>query len=478
MKIRESDQGMVRLRQRGLAALGLLLVSSAAFSRADVGWAAQDSQQAATFRHLPDSARALSQLGGEVARLDIGEPSFVAVSPIALPPDLQQAVSATALETLRGEIRKNVASTVPFAKIQAEEALSPLEARTRARRAGLPLVLLETNIKAGDLFLHVTVTKWPRNFWRRALAPKGTTTGALRLRVRAESLRRLFPVAKTVAGKRWTTKSPVRAPVAVACGDIDEDGLPELAVVGRHSIVLGTLEAGSFRSKARRSWADLSDVHSAPLRSPLSAARIENQLLTVGLSDRSHTVHLDGRLEKVGFSARGYPLPGGSCLPFSPEGVVRQAFDCRVSKKVAPLPQTSSFDVAATVVDAYASSWFLTQSGVAGSVSTLLPLGESDVSVEVALPSEQLVELVLPGTGSALMTADLNGDGTVEIISSSDSAAGAPDRLRIHTLVGRHLVKAIDIQTSSISALAVCPFAGENPLTLVVATEEELWILK
>lgn len=480
MKLSNTGWRGLRSRKRCWRASCVFLVgfSIAAYSGADGGTTSKATDNSGDYRRLSDSARALPQLGGEVARLEIGEPSLVAVSRIIVPEELERVITTSGLEALRREIRQNVASTVPFAKIQTEEALSPSEARTRARQTGLPLVFLSSAIKSGDLFLEVTVTKWPSKFWRRVLAPEGTTTEALRLRVGAESLRGLFPVAKRFVRKRTTIKSPISAPVALACGDIDEDGHPDLAVIGRHSIVLGALSLESFREKTRRDWEDLSKVHGSPLRSPLAAARIENKLLTVGLSDRAQTVHLNEHLARVGYSARGYPLSGGQCLSYSAEGLMMPAINCQTPQKDPPARLALTPMDSDQALDAYASRSFLTESGVAGSITTQLPLGASDASVEVALPSEQLIELVLEGTGASIVNADINGDGTVEIISSSGSAPGAADHLRIHTVLDRRIVKVTEVATSSIFALAVCPFDGENPLTLVMATAEELWILK
>lgn len=462
--------------RRGLVAL-LVVLSTTANSGAE-GTTAKSQVPSVTFVHLPDGARALPELGAEVARLPISEPSFVAVTSIAVPKDLKSVIGTKALETLRQEIRRNVAATVPLAKIHAKEALSPRDARTRARQASLPLVLLSPAIKSGELFLDVTVTKWPLKFWRRALAPEGVRTEALRVRVGAESLRHLFPVAKDVVTGSSIVKSPLSAPVAIACGDIDGDGQRDLAVVGRHLIVLGELYPDSFKEKARQTWQDLSAVHGAPLRAPLAAARIERGLLTVGLSDRTHTVHLGSALQVVGKSPRGYPLPGGRCLSFFPAGGLGREFDCQLPLKSVTAPPAPSPRAGEQLLDAYSNSTHQPKTGIFGSVTTSLTLGSSVAAIELALPSEQLVQLTLPGTGSALVSGDLDGNGTVEIISSSDSPPDSKDRLRVHTVRAGKLEKLAEIETSAIAALALCPFDGENPLTLVMATAEELWILK
>lgn len=454
----------------------LLGLSLAAYAAAETTPRAAELSSS-DFRLIASGASVFPQLGSEVARMAVGEPSFVAVTSVRVAGEFGASINPSALRALRTEIRKNVAATVPLAKIQVEEALTPIEARGRARRARLPLVLFEPTIQSGSLFLQVTVTKWPQKFWRRALTPAGVTTETLRLRVGAGSLRALFPPAQGPIKKRATMKSPLSAPIALSCGDIDEDGQLDLAVVGRHSIVLGALDGANFREKARRTWEGLSNVAGSPLRAPLGSARIENGLLTVGLSDRAETVHLGSNLETAGYSPRGYPLPGGACLSFFADGGMGNKFDCQVPEEVAPSAQVSS-EGSGVSMDAYALSTFPTPSGVSGSLTSVLSRGKSEVSLELELPSEQLVRLTLPDTGTALVSGDLDGNGTIEVITSSSSESGAPDRLRIHTLLNKQLQKLAEFETSAISAVAICPFDGSNPLTLVMITGGELWLLK
>jgi hypothetical protein len=466
-----------RPRARKRALYALLLGLSCATHAAAESTTSQATGAPEEFRQLSETAPALSQLAGEVARLRIGEPSFVAVTSLRAADSFATSISPSALEELRTAIRKNVAAAVPLAKIQAEEPLSPLEARSRARRARLPLVLLEPTIKLGSLFLEVTVTKWPQKFWLRSLAPKGVTTETLRLRVGGDALRALIPPAKGPIKRRASFKSPIPAPVALSCGDIDNDGQLDLAFIGRNSIVLGVLSGATFSETARRTWEGLSDVSGTPLRAPLASARMENGLLTVGLSDRAETVHLGSDLKTVGKSPRGYPLPGGDCLSFSQSGGLGPEFSCRVPEETASEPQRTP-EVDGASQDAYAFSAFSTPSGVSASLTSTLPKGEAEGRLELSLPSEQLVRLNLPHTGSVLLSGDLDGNGTIEVISSSDSAPGTPDRLRIHTLVGKELRELASFETNSISAVALCPFLGSNPLTLVMVSGGELWLLQ
>lgn len=468
---------MARPRDPQKRVLFALLLGLSCATAAAAETAPQARVSPKEFRRLSDSAPALTQLGGEVARLAIGEPSLVAVTSLKTADSFAAGISPSALEELRAAIRKNVAAAVPLAKMQAEEPLSPLEARSRARRARLPLVLLEPTIQLGALFLEVTVTKWPQKFWLRARAPEGVATETLRLRVGGEALRALIPPAKGPIKKRASQKSPLPAPVALSCGDIDNDGQLDLAFVGRHSIVLGVLSGTTFSETARRTWEGLSDVSGAPLRAPLASARMEDGLLTLGLSDRAETVHLGRDLKTLGKSPLGYPIPGGDCFSFSPSGGLEQKFSCRISGRAASEPRRApELDDAA--LDAYAFSTFLTPSGVAASLTSVLKRGESEVLLLLSLPSEQLVRLTLPNSGSALLSGDLEGNGTIEVVSSSDSAPGAPDRLRIHTLVGKELRELASFETNSISAVALCPFLGSNPLTLVLVSGGELWLLQ
>jgi len=152
--------------------------------------------------------------------------------------------------------------------------------------------------------------------------------------------------------------------------------------------------------------------------------------------------------------------------------------ECSTPQTGAPSASTEVAPSRTRDWDAYAKSPVITSSGAVGSITAALPSGSSTLEIEIQLPSEAQLTLELPDTGSALAVADLDGDGNIEVVTSRASEEGAPDQLRIHSLQKGTLKQLTQLDMDPIGALAVCPFDGKNPLTLLVATEKELWILR
>ncbi len=427
---------------------------------------------------LTGNGGTLQELAKAAATLDVGEPSVVVVSPVLVPGHLEGQLPKGALESLRQKLRENVAAAIPLAKIQVAEALSAQEARTRARREGLPLVLISASIQSSDLALTITVTKWPDKFWHRVANAQGSTTSQLHIRAFSESIRHVFPAAKGIATQTDRWPSPVASPIALACGNLDDQGAQQLLVVGRHTLHLGKLDGGSFEPRERRAWADLTPIHGSPLRAPLGNATFAAGKMIVGSSDRAATVHLDEDMKLLGYSPRGYPIGKGECLPFSASGLVEPPFDCAAPNLRAPTPSAPPLPSSPKDWGVYARSQLPTPSGAVGSMTATAVVGATEAEFDVKLPAEAGIELKLAEVGSTLLIADLDGDGHVEVIASAASGSGTKDELRIFSLQERELKPVAAVEMEPISAATVCPFDGMNPLTLVVATEKDLWIIR
>ena len=412
----------------------------------------------------PAASGSVSQLAQGLNDLGLDVPSLVVFGSIL---DVDQRLTDDRRAELQADLMQQLGSAVPLATTYHPQALSLAAARLRARRSNVALVFIELALHSSKLELRARVFRFPRSFWQKARAPKGTLTSDRRFAAPLDaSLRQYFPRRLPLSWKPHQVANPVAATVALACGDIDLDGKNEVLIVGRSSVVLGQVGKTQFLALQKSSPAKWGPVAGAPLRAPLASAHIAEGRALIGLSDRQQLFVVDEKLELVETRPRGYPLSASSCAPFTELGLGEPSSDCQ---RASDLKQANHYD--ALLVGQY-----LERSGGSARLEVRLPVGSTTAEISLESTSLGVLEHKLEGAGAALAAADLDGDGSIELITSTANA-GAADGVVAHFLGARGLSRMIETAGAPVHALTVCPFTGTNPLSVLVAAGQHLWVL-
>lgn len=413
---------------------------------------------------------ALMLLAQGVAQVPINEPSLVVLGPLKQQPaNDTPALDAQAQASLHEAILRVVGSAVGNARIREKRALSLEEARRLSRRKHLPLVYLDPSLAGGFLTLQVELVLWPRGFWQQALNPEGSVTESRSFRVKADAgIRRHLPPAKGLFSQKKSFKGPLLTPVALSCGDLDQDGGNDLVVLGRREVTWGRFAGDHFQKESVAPLSTLSPISPAPLRAPLAGALIGPEGLLIGSSDRREGLLLDKELRLVRRMSPRFPLPNGDCLSFNEQGLDAQRQDCG--------EKTLSHSIKVGL-DAMARATLTEADGTVTTVQATVENGASSASIVVERAASPTLRLQLEDVGSVIAWADLDGDGSIELISSRSVNDPKEDGLLVHSLKGDKLLKKKHLKMGPVQALTVCPFTGRNPLTVVAAVGNDLWAL-
>ena len=268
--------------------------------------------------------------------------------------------------------------------------------------------------------------------------------------------------------------------IALGCGDVDGDGALEIVTLSRRRVAIGRARGGRFVTRHSAVLRDFAGVAPTPMREPLGgvaivASKRTGPYLDIGISDRARGARLDGELHLLG-AIQGVPFAtpdGDACLRFQ---------GSTLATTVRPCAET---DTAPTAygrdgpLDAAATGIFVTSRGVLATVDA----ARDPRTGEVALRSADR-SATLSRAGAQIALADLDQDGTPEVISSLDvltkPGGGADDALVITTWETDGSLRErsrTDVPTG-IRALAACPPEGNGPGAVVLATAGELWIVR
>ncbi len=424
---------------------------------------------------LPPSSgagSALTELAQQLDRLSVSEPHLVAIGPLEVPQ--AQVLLPEASNAFHQKILASVAPGLKLATQRLKEPLSASEAGVQARRLGLTLVHLSPEIRGGNLELRARVISWPRSFWQRARNPGGIVTQEVLFRVPADStVRSLFPRGKTPT-LTMKIKSPLDKPLALACGTLGDEGERAVVLVNRRAVNVAALEAGKFTRIREKTWEQLSDISGAPLRTPLASTRIDQEGIWVSLSDRKDTLVLGPELQKKRSFGRALVLGQGQCAPFSTTGIDLRFRPCEGTGKTnEPDPRLTESE----------SAWALTQArltegdGTQTQVEAVLSSAGGPLEISVTSVAGGTSSFKIKDVGSAIALSDLDGDGNLELISST-TADEHSDAVVISTLTKTGHRVLSRTKAPGVSALSVCPFTGRNPLTLLAAVNDEIWIFQ
>jgi hypothetical protein len=461
----------------GALMCGMLLFALSAVGRAEVVLPQAISTAELPLR-LEGSGSALTRLARAVSKVEVNEPSLVVVGPVAgAQGNGLDSMSEAGLSELRGRIATTVASVIVLSAQREAEPLSPELARRKARDLRLPLVYLAPGLRGGNLSLRITVDKWPRGLWQRAMHPIGLRTASASFEVAADSsVRSLFPAARISAARATRLPLPLPDPLALACGDMGDAGERWLAVVNRQEVALATLKGESVATQERRPWTSLAEISGTPLRDPLAAAHFERDALLVGISDRAALVTLNQGFSRTSYGRRLYPLGQGLCTEFSATGLLPNPMPCPVAEPKPPEKQIPPEADSGKGRDVFARHTFALPSGTVQTVTVDLGHRTKRAALSISSASDQTQQLFVEDAGDVILVADLDGDGSVEVVSSSASE-GSSDSLRIHSIKGSKVSLIRSFAIGEVHALSVCPFSGRNPLTLIAAAGNALWTI-
>jgi hypothetical protein len=365
----------------------------------------------------------------------------------------------------------------------------PLASARGVSRGEPVLVYLTVEIAAGQLRVAADVFQVPRTVWARLRDPEpGPMAHAfVQTPIDAEVRSFLAPVPLTAF-------APVRAKhfendvVALACGDIDQDGAMEIAAVSRRRVTTLRLRAGKVLPLTSRSWPDLVGVHPAPLREPIGMATIVERsaaaaaadeplsALDIGLTDRARSVRLDGGLRLLA-SFVGLAVPDGSasaCTRMPALTVTGPIAACQPGDALPLSPSIGG------QYDAFASAQLVSPKG---ELSTVWAGRERGV---VELRDDKGHAQTIEGAGAQLAVGDLDQDGEPEILTSLDVHSALEDAVVIRTWPrgpkGVSSPKPREIarlpSAAGVQALGVCPPDGAGRAPFVVATADEIWVVR
>jgi hypothetical protein len=259
--------------------------------------------------------------------------------------------------------------------------------------------------------------------------------------------------------------------IAAACGDVDGDGGDEIVLVTRARVALGRVRGGAFVVERAAPWSDLALRAPVPAREVLASAVVANGSVAVGSSDRG-AVGLAADLTTPRPLA-GVPAFGGTglvcLLPQPAAGAFDGApIDCAMARDpkpamAVPAPRFDAF-AAASVVDG--------RGGSAEVVAVREPNGQIRIR-----RGDDVV--VAEGTfGAQLAVADLDEDGTPEVVTTAEGGdeAIAVDSFDAGASALRPRVR-IPVP-EPVRALAVCPPEERGAPTLVAVLGGDLWLVR
>jgi len=347
-------------------------------------------------------------------------------------------------------------------------------ARAMSAKAG-GLVYVQIEVARGDLRATADLYPVMRNAWDRIRNPLPSPTAHAFASARVDAEVRAFLVPLLL--EQATLHKAVHDEgdvLAVACGDVDDDGGMEIALVSRARVSMGRVRSGKFVADKSAPWSELAPRAPVPMREPLATAAFarvtDKGRLFVGTTDRGG-VALAG--DFVAHALLGaYPVSLGEelgCLAVNPAAAAFEGgvADCFAGKD-APLRLESP----AQRYDAFATANVVAADGTARAIVAArepggklrLRLGEKTHLVEGAGAQVAVGDLDEDGVPEVALTVDAPTEDAIAVLSWN--GAGDPkQRLRFSAPGG-------------VRALAVCPPEERGAPALVAVVGHEVWIVR
>jgi hypothetical protein len=464
------------MKERVLAScLAMLAVLSSAAANADPSGVTPKSASPRTptkntATRAPMSA--LASVASDLA-LALGEvPRGALVVAGPLTSDLETSRGPNLVGRLRDHVARRLEGAHTLPTIVSLE-----QARSAATRAPA-FVYVELEIVRGELRASADAYVIEPNGWERLRRPPAPPKAHAYAHASMDAEIRSFfsPIALEQA-ELHKAKHDESDVLAVACGDLDNDGGAELVLVSRTRVVVGKLRGDRLLVERRASWPTLSRLRPTPLREALATIVIPHgrDEALVGLSDRGG-VALSAMLTPLR-TLTGLPVPGDegqSCASISPElgGFGGPLLSCDESPTEAvrePVFGLATFD--AIALREVASQ--------TGAMAQVLAAREPSGTVRVRWSDSpsNTHESSIDGAGAQLVIADLDLDGRAEIVSTTD--ASRADAITIWSTSHEGLTLRRRLPTKEpVRALAACPPEQHGLPGLVAIVGSEVWWLR
>jgi len=354
------------------------------------------------------------------------------------------------------------------------------EAREMARNHRL-LVHLVIEIAGGQLRVTADVYPVPGTVWSRIRDPEpGPVAHAFAqapLDAEVRSYLEPVPIAAISVTRAQNFESGV---LAIDCDDVDGDGAPEILSVSRRRVTLLRLRGGKVSVIASRPWSELSPVHSAPMREPIGFATVVRApvgsthgeaSVFVASTDRAKSAWLNPRLEIVDSFTR-LAIPDGDAVKCA--GLIQMTVTGPVVACADGHPPPLTKTVGGRY-DAFDSARLVNPSGEA----FVVWVGREDGKIEVRDDGGGLVTLA--SAGAQLAVGDLDQDGLPEVLSGMDVMDPLRDGVLVRTVAGDGK-KPKEIfrlpAGAGVRALSACPPDGPGRAPFVVATADQIWVVR
>jgi hypothetical protein len=376
-------------------------------------------------------------------------------------------------EELAARIAQLVAGSMGGATRAHPQTSTLAQARAIAAK-GSDLVFVQPAIEKGTLRVTTDVYAVVANGWDRVRDPTPPPRAHAFAQAPIDAEVRAFlasiPLEHASVHRAKHDEGDV---LAVTCGDLDGDGGMELALVSRARVAVGQIVNGKFVPRRTAAWSALASRAPVPMREAIGGASIvndgERSKLLVGTTDRGG-VALDASLSLEG-ALRGVPIAASEDACVVP-GAGGNAFEGdAVACASGASPSVKRFPSPAARCDAMAAFDVVRPDGsVRAAAIAREPSGKLDVRFGEATRA-------IDGVGAQVALADLDQDGSPEIVTSAldgddaitvwswDGATDPRERLRLPAPGG-------------VRALCTCPpEAGGSP-ALVAVVDGEVWIVR
>lgn len=427
---------------------------------------------------------AIHRLATDIAR-DIGAvPSgaLVVASPIA------SDLATPRGDELAARIATQVAGRLDGAKAHGSPATLAVARGLSGRAASL--VYLKLEISKGAL--RVTADLYPvvSNSWERLLNPAtGPRAHAFASASLDAEIRGFLPPVLLEQAKVHKFRHDEGEVLAVGCGDIDHDGGNELVLVTRSRICIAKVKANKLAIERAASWTKTAPRVAVPLREPLASIVVSPPdhpgEIFVGTTDHGGVV-LNSSLSVVR-KLTGLPIAGSdgdACAIRNAESSTFEgaAIGCelpateKTKPKGRPLDAVVKFTPVVARYDAIAALDAIGKEGETVQVTAVRePSGKLHVSSRNTKKAST-IDFTEENAGAQLALADLDLDGTSEIVTTTEAA---DDALIVSSLTRDGSTVRLRLPAKEgVRAIGICPAEDRGVPALVAAVGTEVWIVR